>query len=284
MQVHTRQFCKIHSNFLPPLTILFPSHTNYIQNTMDTNWLSSLTSPVVFLSFAATLICNYILSPRLLNFVAPHHDFGQKTVNMQSLFSSTIHAIISSAGTVLLLLQGDLVEDKVFGVNSTGVILLHVTVGYAFGDIFVCVMDPYLRGVVSNFLHHFATIAGILFTLHNGMFLFFTHYRFFSEFSTPFVNWRALLHEKGNKNSRQYALAAISMTISFFLCRVVVIPWHSYVMFASLLSAEASSVPLILKVYTLVNYVTFDILNVFWFYKILKGGYNFYSKKRHNKL
>lgn len=241
-----------------------------------------MVSPVVFLSFAATLLCSYTLSPWLLNFIAPSKKFGEKTVYLHTLFSSTIHAIISCTSTAFLLAQGDLVKDKIFAVNSTGVTILHITVGYVFGDTFICLMDRYLRGVYSNFLHHVAMIAGILFCLHYGIFLFFAHYRFLSEFSTPFVNWRAILYETGDKKSRQYAVVAISMTISFFLCRVMVIPWHNYILFAVLLSTEASSVPLILKVYTTVNYVTFDVLNVFWFYKILKGAYKFISHKKLN--
>ena len=72
------------------------------------------------------------------------------------------------------------------------------------------------------------------------------------------------------------------MSVSFFLCRVVVIPWHNYVLTSAVLGGAA--VPLVLKIYMEVNFVAFDVLNCFWFYKMLKGGYRlFFGKKRNTK-
>lgn len=249
---------------------------------MDTNWLhyNNVISPVVFLSFAATLLCSYALSPMLLNFIAPNKRFGPKAMFMHSYVTSTIHAAVSCVGAIVALAQGDLVKDKIFGVNSASVTALHISVGYSFGDTFVCLMDPYLRGVYSNLLHHVVMITGLLLCLYYELFLFFVICRLLSEFSTPFVNWRGLLHEIEDKQGQWYVVASISMMVTFFLCRVTVIPWHNYMLFAALVSTEASTAPLVLKVIMVLNSVPFDILNMFWFYKILRGGYKFFSHSK----
>lgn len=237
-------------------------------------------SPVVFISFVATLLCSHVLSPILMNFIAPKHRFGRKTIYMNSFLGSTVHAVVSCAAAIFTLAQGDLVRDKIFAVNSASVVSLHITMGYVLGDTLICLVDPYLRGAYSTLLHHLAMIAGILMCLHFQLFYFFVIYRLIAEFSTPFVNWRAILYEMGEKESRQYAVAALGMVISFFLCRVLVIPWHNYALFSTLLSAEASTVLLILKIYMVLNFILFDILNTFWFYKMLKGAYRFFVLRK----
>lgn len=245
---------------------------------MITEWLyyKNVLSPVVFLSFVTTLLCCFILSPILMNLVAPMRTFGKKKVYMHTFLGSTIHAIVSCTNSVLVLSQGDLAKDKLFAVNSAGVTSLHITVGYILGDTLVCLMDPYLRRSYSTLLHHLAMITGVLLCLYHERFLFFVIYHLFSELSTPFVNWRGVLHELGDRNSWWYAMAALGMMISFFLCRVLVIPWHNYVLFAALLSTEASTVPLYLKMILVLNSVPFDFLNSFWFYKMFKGARKYF--------
>ena len=249
---------------------------------MDADWLlyNNVVSPVVFISFAATLLCNFICGPILMKLVAPKRAFGKKEAYMHSLLASTIHAIIACTNATIILIQGDLSKSRTFAINTASVTSLHVTMGYVLADCLACLIDPYLRSTYSNLIHHFAMISGILLCLYYELFVSFVIYRLLSEFSTPFVNWRALLHELGDKRSRWYTTAALGMSISFFLCRVLVIPWHEFSLFTALLSNETSTVPLILKAIMVLNSVPFDILNGFWFYKILKGAKKYlYHKK-----
>lgn len=245
---------------------------------MDTNWLyyNNVISPIVFLSFAATLLCSYVLSPTILNVIAPNQKFGRKAMYVHTYITSTIHAVVTCMAALIALAQGDLGKDRTFGVNSAGVTALHVTVGYTLGDTLIILMDPYLRSIYSSLLHHVAMIAGLLLCLYYELFLFFVICRVLSEFSTPFVNLRGVLSEIGNKKGQLYVAASILMMVTFFLCRVVVIPLHTYALFAVLVSTEASTVSMSLKMTMVLNTVTFDILNMFWFYKILRGGYKFF--------
>lgn len=241
---------------------------------MDADWLlyNNVISPVVFISFAATLVCNFIIGPVLMRFIAPKRTFGQKEAYMHSFLASTIHAIVACANATIILIQGDLNKDRIFAINSASVVSLHFTMGYVLGDFLACLLDPYLRSTYSNLIHHLAMISGIFLCLYYELFVSFVVYRLLSELSTPFVNWRSFLQELGDKKSRWYTTAALGMLVSFFLCRVLVIPWHEYTLFAALLSNEASTVPLILKTIMVLNSVPFDLLNSYWFYKILKGA------------
>jgi uncharacterized protein YqgC (DUF456 family) len=212
--------------------------------------------------------------------IFPSHTFGKKNVYMNTLLASTLHAAVGCTSTVMILAEGDLWKNRIFGMNSAAVITLHITVGYVLGDTLVCFADPYLRKTYSVFLHHLAMISGILLSLYYELFLFFVMYHLISEFSTPFVNWRGFLHEFEGKKTRWYSAAAVGMLISFFLCRVVLIPWHNYILFVTLLSNEASTVPLVLKAIMVANSLPFDALNCLWFYRMIKGGKRYFFSKK----
>lgn len=243
------------------------------------DWLPDFFSPAVLVSLVITLLCGYVFSPFLANLIISKEklqSLGQKRVYIHTFLGSTLHAVIAFSYNTFLLAQGDLGKDKLFTMTSSGITSLHITMGYILGDTLICILDPYLRTVISNFIHHFAMLAGMAMCLHYELFLFFVVYRFLSELSTPFVNWRALAYEFGDKKGKWYIVASLSMMVSFFLCRIMVIPWHSYALFSVIFSPQAAVVPWYLKVYMEVNFVAFDILNIFWFYKIIRGACKFF--------
>lgn len=252
---------------------------------VDPNWLQYMISPIFFVSFAVTLICCYVASPLLASILVPKINMQKlevKTTYFHSFLGSAVHSIAAIVFASYILATGVLSSDKIFATSPASFAALHLTVGYAVGDMVICLRDPYLRRSHSTMLHHLAMIAGIGMCLYYQLFTFFVVYRFLSELSTPFVNLRSVIYEVGDKKGRWYFISSIGMMVTFFLCRILVIPWHTYHLFMAVLSANAATVPLVLKVYMIVNFTAFDTLNIFWFNKIVKGGYKFFwSRKRH---
>ena len=92
------------------------------------------------------------------------------------------------------------------------------------------------------------------------------------EGSTPFVNWRFILIETGKKDSFLYTFTSLGMMVSFFLCRMVRMPWHWYALYATVFSVDGANLNVFIRVWVLLNFAAFDVLNVYWFSKMVKGA------------
>lgn len=246
--------------------------------TVDPNWSSFIFSPALFISFGLTLTFCYVLCPILAYFYIPEwkiQSLGERKANLYSLFGSSVHAIVACVLALYAIRSGELGNNVIFSKSPLGFTILQITLGYVCGDLVICILDPYLSGVYSTLLHHVAMIAGISMCLfYQGFFLYFVVWRVLAEFSTPFVNFRMVVSELGDKRSWMYYFASIGMTVSFFSCRIVMIPWYTYeLVVAIFFNPEVNIIPMHLQVYMFVNYTAFDILNIYWFFKILKGAY-----------
>ena len=103
-----------------------------------------------------------------------------------------------------------------------------------------------------------------------------------TEGSTPFVNWRFILIETGKKDSFWYTFASLGMMVSLFLCRMVKMPWHWYVLYdvKLIMSKVLCKVSMLLIIQALINCISFASLNVYWFSKMVKGAVKL--AKRHS--
>ena len=250
----------------------------------DPEWWKYLISPTIFATIVVVLLCRYVLSPILATALIQEDkvkNLRHKKGLFHSYLGSLFHAVEAFAFAMYIFSTGELGKDRIFSISRNSITAMHVTLGFSLADTIICLLDPNLRKVYSNLIHHSCMVAGIVMGLYHQLYIYFIVYRFLSEFSTPFVDWRAVIYEVGDKNGKWYLVASVGMTISFFLCRVVVIPWHSYALFSAIFSAEAAVVPWYLNLYMVVNYTAFDALNLYWFYKILRGGYKLLVKKQH---
>lgn len=255
---------------------------------VDPNWIQKiLLSPSFFISAAVVFICSYVISPFLAGRLIPQEKYqklGRKTRMLHTYLSSAVHGVMACILASSVLAFGDLGEDKIFARSSAAAdTCLHFTLGYIVADTIQCFLDPYMRGMYATLLHHVAMITGISMGLYHQLFLFFIVYRFLSEFSTPFVDLWSVIHEVGDRKGWWYSAASVGMMTSFFLCRIMVIPWHNYKLFAAILSSDGLVVPWHLRVIMIVNFTAFDAFNAYWFYKMLRGGYKLLCQKRKHK-
>lgn len=253
----------------------------------DPDWFwQVLSSPPFFISLAVTFICSFFLNPFLSNCLVPQEKYqklGKKKTFFNSFLSSAVHGVTAVVLSCLVLGWTDLGEDKIFNISPAAISALHVTLGYTVADTVLCLSDPYLRGHYVTILHHVAMFTGIGMGLYHRLFIFFIVYRLLSEFSTPFVDLWTVLREVGNRNGRLFYVASVGMMTSFFLCRVLVIPWHNYELLAAIFSPAGSVVPWYLHLYMIVNFTAFDAFNLYWFSKMLRGGYKLLMQKKRRE-
>ena len=232
-------------------------------------------TPAFAASFVVTLLCPFVVCPLMYPVLMPRYSsLGKTKSHFNTLLSSTIHAVIASSVTMYILAFGVLGTNRVFSKSPLGFTLMQISLGYFVADMFVCLQDPVLRKELSSMFHHLAGIIGIgLGLYYQGWFAFFIIYRMISEISTPFVNLRWVFYELGPpyKDSFWYYFASFGMIVTFFLCRILVMPWHWYELLVAITCPSALIVPLVLKVWICINYIMFDVLNLYWFGKMIRG-------------
>ena len=241
------------------------------------NWVS-LTSFLLTLFFS-------VISPLLCPIISPkYYSLGDQKSHCNTMLSSTIHAVVSSILSTIVLAFGLLGTNRLFSTSPYGFAVLHISLGYFVADFLVCLWYPKLRNNVSGMTHHLAAIISILICLFfHGKLMFFAVYRAVSELSTPFVNLFWFLHSYNLKNTKWYPFASATMMITFILCRIIVIPWHWYEVLAMVFSPASFAndfIPLLYKIWACGTYLAIDIINVYWLRKMISGTIKLYSTRR----
>lgn len=239
-------------------------------------------STPLLLSFCTTLFVTHGLSPiiwKVLMSQERMEQLGSKKPHLETILASSLHAIVAVLLNGYSLSTGELSVDTVMSKSYLGTLGMHMTLGYSAADFISCLLDKHMRSDIGILLHHLAMIAGITMGLYHGRFNFFVVYRLLSEFSTPWVNLWWTMHNFKIKG-KFYIFTSIMMVITFFLCRVFVIPWHTYALQMALHSPPGLQVLWYLKLYMFVNYTIFDILNAYWLYKMLNGAYKVFCVKK----
>lgn len=238
--------------------------------------LSYFITPAFLISFVATLLSPCYLSPRLWRVLLPANRAPPRNKHFHTMLSSTVHAIISSSLSVYILWYGLMGTNRIFSKLPLGFTTMQISLGYFVGDFIVCLCDPKLRSDKGSMAHHLAGIVGLSLGLyHQGIGMFFIVYRLIAELSTPFVNLRSILLDLGFKQRNVlHIFAGMIMLIMFFLCRVIVIPWHWYEILTTVTTEECVlHIPLFLRVWLGVNYLAFDVLNIYWWWRMVRRAF-----------
>ena len=200
-------------------------------------------------------------------------QIGKKKGFYNTLLSSTIHALIASSGTGYLLLTGGLGNNPVYSKSPIGFAVMQISLGYVLADFVVCLLDKNFRKDFGSLAHHIAGIISIALGLfYQGKFMFFIIFRLLSELSTPLVNLFWILTMLDRRDSPLFAITSWGMLITFFLYRLAPEYWIWNVLLTALFHPASVIVPVLIRVWVFFNYIAFDILNIFWFWKMLKGA------------
>ena len=242
----------------------------------DQGILPYFLTPAFVISLSTALLSPYYVSPLFWRIVLPANIKRPPRSNMHfhTMLSSTLHAVVSSTLCIYILWYGLMGTSRIFTRLPLGFTTMQISLGYFVGDFIVCLLDPKLRSDKVSMMHHMAGMVGISLSLSqegNGM--FFVILLLTTEGSTPFVNFWSVLYHLGEKDKLLYTFTGMIMVITFILFRIVVIPWHWYEIWTTVMSEEcAMTIPLFFRVWLGFNYLTFDIFNVIWCEKMISGA------------
>lgn len=235
-------------------------------------------------SFIATLMCCHVVSPLLSSKFVSSYKSVERKEYWNTLPGSTLHAFVVIV-LALVVIGGGFIDSYVVSKSALGFFTLQVSLGYFVGDFVVVLANSQLRKDIGTIAHHISSMLGIFLSLYyEGHMMFFPVFRLIAELSTPFVNLRWWLQETNTpKSSKWFILAAVGMTVTFFLTRILPIPWQWYITIGTVTDEASYVVPLKFRIFLCVSMLVFDLLNLYWMYKIGRGILKFIHTVQSSK-
>ncbi|XP_022795207.1 transmembrane protein 56-like isoform X2 [Stylophora pistillata] len=93
------------------------------------------------------------------------------------------------------------------------------------------------------------------------------------EISTPFVNQRWFFDAIGHpRSSSSFVINGYVMGASFFFCRILMMPIYYYKCYLVWGSDEQQQLGALINFYWISTCIVLDIINLYWFTKIVKGA------------
>ena len=228
--------------------------------------------------FILTLLCGLLITPAATPVIVPKYkDLDKhKKAYLDTLFGSTIHAVILAVVTTYLLLFDKFGEEYIFSQSAVGRALLRFSLGYFCADAILIMLDSKMRGDTLSVIHHALGVFGIwLGVYYDGSAMYWVVYRFISESSTPFVNALHWMNAIGYpKRSPVFIANSLLLVAVFYSCRILLIPYHWYGLYYFVYLDPSVTIiwPIIIQYWVVITFILFDALNVIWAYKLTKGG------------
>lgn len=254
-----------------------------IINSLKQNYLNLNNNAFVYSLITINFLMFFALFKMCAYYFKTHDLFSSikgfdNKINFVVRMVSSIHAVLST-GAALLVLYFDkdiYLNELLF--KSYGITLtLTLSIGYMAYDI--CIMSLYRQtGDAASFLHHFVSIVAFHACSTRGVFPLIAIVRLTSEFSTPFINNRWFMVTLNKKDSKYFKYNAYIMVITFCLCRIFpIVP--IWLQFYSLINTPTwNQISLFDKFLCVGSSMPLDILNVWWFSKIVKGALKYRSE------
>ncbi|XP_058075205.1 uncharacterized protein LOC131223733 isoform X2 [Magnolia sinica] len=198
---------------------------------------------------------------------------------------STFHALLAAAISFYLVVLSDLFRDDghdelVINRHSTlSNTILGVSIGYFLADLGMILWCFPALGGKEYVVHHGLSMYSILLALMSGQAQIYILMVLFTEITTPFVNLRWYLDVAGQKSSKLYVYNGIALFVGWLVARVLLFIFfftHMYLHFDQVKMIFPLGFYSILMVPPMIS-----LLNLFWFWKILKGLIKTLSKARH---
>ncbi|CAO2182532.1 unnamed protein product, partial [Urochloa humidicola] len=197
---------------------------------------------------------------------------------------STFHALAAAAISFYLVVISDLFNEEV----NNGIIIdrkswlsdamFGVSIGYFLTDLAMILWYFPSLGGKEYLLHHGLSMYAIGLALLSGKAHMYILMVLFTEITTPFVNLRWYLDVAGQKTCSLYLYNGVALFVGWLVARIILFMYlftHMYFHYD-----QARSI-FTLGFYSLVAVPsTVSVMNVFWFWKILKGMVKTLSRRR----
>eukprot|EP01080_Neovahlkampfia_damariscottae_P007995 gene7995-12460_t len=216
----------------------------------------------VVLFFTSRFVFSYLLFTKTYNALS-----FRKKLDWDCRINSTINAIVGVYYMVYTYLYLPEAFDDFFNFwNPVFTYSLSFTCGYFIQDIVIVIYEfdvPMLihhaMGVTGLFLSTSTGLAGPVLIVYLG-----------TEITTPFLNARWFLSELGYKETTLYLLNGLTGTVLWLIFRIGVIPYFYYKLYF-LWDHFLEHTPMAMVVICLLYATILNLLNSFWFYKIMSG-------------
>ncbi|KAK9125008.1 hypothetical protein Scep_013854 [Stephania cephalantha] len=200
---------------------------------------------------------------------------------------STFHALFVAVAAFYLLQISDLFDEfsydgSIVKRSSTlSETVLGVSIGYFLMDMAMILWYFPALGGLEYVLHHGLSMFSIFLSLVSGEGQLYILMVLFSESTTPFVNLRWYLDVSGQKNSKLYVYNGIALFLGWLVARILLFIYffvHMYLHFDQVKTIFPLGFYSLLTVPPILS-----VMNVVWFWKIVKGLIKTLSKARHSR-
>ncbi|CAL9782037.1 uncharacterized protein LOC135652101 [Musa acuminata AAA Group] len=198
---------------------------------------------------------------------------------------STFHAIVVAAVSLYLLVVSDLFKSgtqEELVINRKSLLsdtIFGISLGYFLSDLAMILWHFPSLGGKEYVLHHGLSMFSIFLSLVSGKAHMYILMILLTETTTPFVNLRWYLDHAGQKSSNLYLYNGVALFLGWMAARILLFIYffmHIYLHFHQVKTIFPLGLYTLLTVSPILT-----LMNLFWFWKILKGMLKTLSKKRH---
>nr|CAB3267109.1 transmembrane protein 56-like [Phallusia mammillata] len=240
-------------------------------------------SPNFWVAFGSFVFCSVIGVP-LSNFVSSNFSAykqasKEKQQEWDTRFISTIHAsTVAVLSTIVLIVDQESYGNPILGQFWGMEAVASINQGYFVAD--TCLMLFYLtksyNGYWFDIFHHIANSIVVISCIKNNVLLHLVMVRYLSEWSTPFLNMRWFMLKSKVVEGTIYVANGILLLAFFFLSRIAIMPYMYYNFFAYHDDVKKTGY----LQYLILCGVAMDLLNIFWFIKIVQSTLKFMRKPK----
>lgn len=185
-------------------------------------------------------------------------------------FASVVSALVIAPAATYILLTEDLRSDIFWYDSHATRLLSSFVIGYMISDtVFLMFCDT--QGMKKQYYcHHAAAILGCGMVVVDKLYAFHTCLRMFNDISTPFVHIRWALLTWKKKDTPAYLINGLIFAILFFVGRIATIPLCYATLMNNIGTDAFYRIPIINRTIFLITTAVFDLLNIYWFYSIMR--------------
>lgn len=237
---------------------------------------------VAITSFSLCLFLFHFVSPRFSCIVSSsYHQLSlAKRLDWDTRIGSNLHAVIASAiGLYCFTFDTEARDNaKLSRIGNS------ITMGYISADFVIILLSYKHIGDVVTVTHHLMAVWAYYFVVVYGVLPYFANFRQLAEISTPFVNQRWFFDMIGQpRTSKGWIINGYMLGVSFFLCRIAIMPMYYYNCYSFWGSQQQRALGGIISFYWISTSVVLDVINLYWFSKIVRGALKLTRKLRDRK-
>ena len=231
-------------------------------------------SPVALLACLMTVVSGLVIMPAIGPRITSKYGQLKDKRSFDTILGSNIHHVTVSTLSFYAIVSGVL-SNRIISDSTLGFALMQISLGYFVGDTILMFCNPKMRCNAFFLLHHFIGIIGYTIGLvAQGNLMFFPVSYQPAEFSGVFMNLHRAMNMAGaRKDSTAYKTVGHLMVTSYFLTRIVIIPWQWIEFILVLLDPASQVVPVFFKVYTFVHFIMMHSLFLYWFPVVVRVTY-----------